>query len=171
MANVFLRTLAVGAVVLSVAYGVAAEEPRTPWTIPVDTQADVDAFLISSPIVTDMIRENEPNDLVYIGTKDGSALLPAYELLACLHLTNPKSKMTVDFGGGFDIDMDDVTFPGGVWPVYVRIREIERIDDLDKKIVLILDKIRIGNLTMRKTDIITKTMRVLLGACSSESDK
>lgn len=168
MLKTFLLSVASVAVVLGIAFGAVAQGSTPSWIIREDMLDDVKDFQDSSPIIRDMLMEKEPNSMVHAVAFDGGKLLPVYELLACLQLTNPKSKMNVDFGGGFDINIDEVTFPGGTWPVYVRIREIDQIKFLEKKTVLVLDKIRIGNMMFTDIERIVPTMKLLSGACLSK---
>lgn len=164
-----LRSLTIGAITLLIASGWAgADEVAPPWVVKADISDDIDDFIANSPIVQEMRTNNEPNNMVHAVAVDQAKLLPVYELLGCLHLTNPDSKMEVDFGGGFDIIVEDVTFPGGVWSVYLRIREIEQIELLDKITVLVLDKITIDDLVFRDVDQIVRAARLLSSACLVE---
>lgn len=162
----FLWPLLTGAIILLGAPGWAmAEDTSEGWAVTSDIQDEINTFAKSSPIVEGMRRFNEPDTMVYTLEYSQSPLLPVYDLLACMHLTNPDSKMEVDSGGGFDVTIEDVTFPGGVWPVHVRIREVDRIELLEKYQDFILDKIVIDNLIFRDVDRLVRAIRLLSSVC------
>lgn len=169
MINTVLKSLVVSAITLLIASsGAVADEASSPWVIKADISDDLDDFIANSPIVREMRTNNEPNEMVYAVDVDQAPMLPVYELLGCMHLTNPDSKMEVDSGGGFDITIEDVTFPGGVWTVYLRIRQIERIELLDKITMNVLDKISIDDLIFTDIEQIVRTARLLSSACLAD---
>ena len=169
MMKTVLKSLLIGVIALLIVSGWAcADEASPPWTVEADISDDLDDFIANSPIVQEMRTNPEPNNMVYAVSNDQAdqaQLLPVYELLGCMHLTNPDSKIEVDLGGGFDIIVEDVTFPGGVWSVHLRIREIERIELMDKITDLVLDKITIDDLIFTDVEQIVRAARLLSSAC------
>ena len=135
------------------------------WTVTGAMQPKVADVLKTSPITAEMRRENEPNRPVRLLRDHAPELVMSDDLVACLHLTNPQNAMTMDSGGGFDIDIDQVTFPGGDWDVHVRIREMQKIDELDSELVLVLDKLIIGALRFIEEAKLKKALRLLTKTC------
>lgn len=135
------------------------------WTVAPAMQPKVATFLKTSPIAAEMRREYEPNKPVRVLKIRAPGLLMSDDLVACLHLTNPKSSMVIDSGGGFDINITDIEFPGGTWDVYIRVRELQKIDEINSTLVLVLDKMHIGNLIINDEERLTKGVKLLTKAC------
>ena len=135
------------------------------WTVKDTMQDTVADFMKASPIAAEMRREGEPSLSVRILEQGAPGLVMSDDLVACLHLSNQNNDMVIDSGGGFDIYLKQVSFPGGKWDVHVRIREFECIDELDKTTILVLDKLIIGALRFRDSQILTNALRLLTNAC------
>ncbi len=144
---------------------VADNDADAAMTVTTEMREEADDFLENSPLVKRMRRDNEPNLPVRPNDMWADGLIMSNDLVACLHLTNPDVPYEVDSGGGFNLDLRKVTFPGGTWDVHLRIRELERIDKLDKTTVLVLDRLVIGTLRMVGQEQISKAVRLLTKAC------
>ena len=135
------------------------------WTVQDSSKGNVQSIKDASDIFAQMRIENVPNDMVYALNAPDRALIRVYDLIACLHLTNPKAEMEVDHGGGYEIKLDVVEFPGGTWDVEIRLREDEQINKLDKYPVYILDRFIIGTLRLRDLDQRVQALRQMSSAC------
>ena len=135
------------------------------WTVTEAMKPKVADVLKTSPITAEMRREEEPNRPVRLLRDHAPELVMSDDLVACLHLTNPNNDMTIDSGGGFDIDIKQVAFPGGEWDAHIRIREMPKIDELNSETVLVLDKFSIGTLRFREEAEMTKALKLLTKAC------
>ncbi len=144
-------------------FSAAAEDGA--WVVKDEAKSKVAAFLKTSPIAAEMRREKEPNKPVRLLKQRAPGLVMSDDLVACLHLTNPDNEITLDSGGGFDIDIHQVKFPGGDWDVHLRIREMQVIDELDSKFVLVLDKMLIGTLRFDDDPKMRKALKLLTKAC------
>jgi len=160
--RMFIQALFVSVVLITSAWAAGGE---TPWPIKYDMRDKVASFIKSSPIVQEMHEFKLPNAMVYSINALHGPMLPVYDLLACLSLTNPRSQMEVDSGGGYDITLQDIQFPGGVWDVDIRFREVQQINLLESQNVYLLDRIIIGTTRLRDVNQKTQAVRQLSKAC------
>jgi hypothetical protein len=138
---------------------------RADWVIRDSVRDAVTELVHTSPSLADM-RDNQVPDVgVYSANDPKKKLMPIYELVACLQLTNPATRIAVDWGGGYDIDMDRVQFPGGIWDVHLRFEEVVQINLLEKYKVLLVDRVIVGTRRMRDLDQRVRLLRQLTRAC------
>ena len=88
---------------------------------------------------------NVANNPIYMTNVEQQALMPLYDFLSCAKLTNPTSDLEISSGGGFDITMTNIKFAHGMWPVDIRITQIDQIHLLEKNSVYILQSFTIGD--------------------------
>jgi len=159
------------ALTLTASFGAWAQDGQKPWTIKADMKPKVEDFIRNSDIVKEMHEFKLPNTMVYSVDALHGPMLPVYDILACLHLTHPNSKMEVDSGGGYDISMQDVQFSGGVWDAEIRFREVQQIDFLESQYVYLLDRIIVGTTRLRDINQRTRLVRQLSKACFATAPK
>lgn len=164
--RIFIQALCVSVVLSTSAM---AADGENPWTIKYEMRGKVASFIKNSPIIQEMHEFKLPNAMVYSINNLHGPMLPVYDLLACLHLTNPNSKMEVDSGGGYDIAMQGVQFPGGLWDVDIRFREVQQINMLESQNVYLLDRIIIGVTRLRDTNQKAQVVRQLSKVCYNAS--
>lgn len=171
--RIIILSLAVGALVLGafVTPTQVQAESQSQWTVKDSMVAKVNAFVQTSPVLEGMRQNNVPNDMVYGVNDPNKPILPIYELLACLQLTNPGAFIEFYSGGGYNIDIDAVIFPGGTWNVSLRLREVEQIDMLDKRKVYLIDRLVVGTLQMRDLNQRVQAMRQMSRACYADPRK
>jgi len=157
-----MQALCISLILSTAAWAAGGDNP---WKIKSDIKGKVASFVKSSPIVQEMHEFKLPNVMVYSIDAQQGPMLPVYDLLACLHLSNSKSIMEVDSGGGYDIAMQNVQFPGGVWDVDLRFREVQQINLLETQNVYVLDRIIVGTTRLRDTNQKTQLVRQLSKAC------
>ena len=159
------------AIILSVtcAQAQAQEAPLQGWRIKADMKPQVEEFIKSSPSLEDMRTGTMTEDMVYAVNAPDSRMMRVTELLACLSLSNSGSDMEVDSGGGYDIAIYGVQFPGGTWDVSLRLREVEQIDMLDKRTVYVVDRLIVGTLRMRDRNQKLTAVHNMAEACFSKS--
>ncbi|MEG3619830.1 hypothetical protein V5T82_15295 [Magnetovibrio sp. PR-2] len=138
------------------------------WTVKDSAKGDVQVIKETSSIFADMRFYKVPNDTVYALNAPDQDLLPVYDFIACLQLTNPDANIEVDHGGGYDIQMDVVDFPGGRWDVQIRLREADQINELDKYKVYLVDRIIIGTLRLRDLNQRVTALRTMSNACYAQ---
>jgi len=164
--RIFKRMLCASvALSLITSAAVTAQGAEKSWIINADLKSDVEDFIQNSDIVKEMRTLKLPNTMVYSVDPLHGPMLPIYDLLACLHLTNPKSEMKVDSGGGYDISMAKVTFPGGVWDASIRFREVQQINLLESQNVYLLDRTMVGTTRLRARAQRVRLVQQLSGAC------
>lgn len=141
----------------------AADEMPEHWRIAPDMKGNVEAYIENATELQDMRFYAVANDWVYANHKDSGQMMRVYDFLACLALTNDGADMDVDWGGGYDIDLSNVTFPGGAWDVQLRLRESH--DKIDKDVIYVVDRLIVGTLNLRNHKTKMRAVRQLLQDC------
>ena len=146
-----------------------AHGAKTSWDIVPKMKSKVKHFIKTSPVLQDMRFYKAPNSYVFAANEPKSRMMPVYEFLACLSLTNEGAEMNVDSGGGYDIALNGVSFPGGTWDVQLRLKEVEHFEFIDKEIAYVVDRLIIGTLRFRNHKKKMRAVRQLTAACFAES--
>ncbi len=110
-----------------------------------------------------------PNDFVYIKDSGEGPLLPIYDLIACIKLTNPDSEIiTGGFGGSLDVAIDSVAFAKGSWPVKINVTRNNKLRDLKMVSTYTLKTLRIGANGLTDTDQMVNALRLMTKACLAD---
>ena len=105
------------------------------------------------------------NRMVY-GTAVGRGpMLPLYDMIACIELSNPASSIDVRTGKAVDVTVRKAAFPGGTWDTKIRIGEKTEFRELDKRSELVLQRVKVGTLEMNDKKDWIHAIRWLTRSC------
>lgn len=116
-------------------------------------------------IINELNTYDIKNAQVYVGDGAQALNINIFNLLACFHQTNPNSKMDVDGGGGFDIEMQNVQFAKGKYDAHIRMMQKDKIDFLDKEKILVLSKVQVGAIILKAPDQRIEVIEWMSKAC------
>ena len=118
-----------------------------------------------SPIIKELKTYEIKNAPVYAKNGDYNFDITVFDLLACFHLTNPDSKMEVDGGGGFDIEVRKAQFAKGKYDALIHLKETEKIEFTVKYKMLVLHKVEVGTLILKEPEQRIEVIEMLSQAC------
>ena len=142
--------LIVGA--LSMAQATPAFADKEPWRVDPAMDVPIRNYLRNSVVGANLKTNDVPNHMVYPTKERIDPMMHTHEMLACIHLTNPKAKLDIDTGGGLAVDIDKAKFANGIWAATVRMSEQVEIDGIDKFVYFALTKVQIGKLTFTEPE-------------------
>ncbi len=138
---------------------------KTSWDVAPEMKSKVKRFIKMSPVLQDMRFHKVPNSYVFATNEPKGRMMPVYEFIACLSLTNDGVEMDVDFGDELDIGLYGVSFPGGTWDVQLRLREVEHFEFTDKETAYVVDRLAIGTLQFKNHKKKMRAVRQLTSTC------
>jgi len=130
-----------------------------------DIKARVETFLNESPIIQELIDNNISNDDIRADEGKYDFGIKEFDLIACFHLTNPKSTMDVEGGGGLVVTMTDVKFAKGKYRADIEFGESSKIDMLEKDKFQIPRKFEIGHLILTTVPERIEIIKMMTKAC------
>ncbi|MHA1597183.1 MAG: hypothetical protein ACTSV1_00530 [Alphaproteobacteria bacterium] len=113
----------------------------------------------------DLRTYNVPNNPIYMTNVDKQAIMPLYDFLACAKLSNPKSDLDINVGGGIDLTISNVKFAHGEWPVSMVITRIDQIHLLEKNAVFILKSFTVGTTKLTDPYKQQEAMGIMIAGC------
>ena len=146
----FCRLFLLG--VLGAAIAIPAHAGKEPWRVDPATEVPIRNYLRNSVVGANLKTNDVPNHMVYPTKERIDPMMHTHEMLACIHLTNPKAKLDIDTGGGLAVDIDKAKFANGIWAATVRMSEQVEIDGIDKFVYYTLTKVQIGKLTFTEPE-------------------
>jgi|GEM_PF-1958226 len=166
-------TLALGLLILTSPMQATGQDAE-PWPVRENLSLRIANFKVESPVLEHMRNNDFPNDMTFAPSGDGNGtddasnikMMPIYELLACMHITNPESDMSVNAGGGYDITVKNAKFAHGSWDARVMITERAAINLLEADKTLLLSKVVVGDITMGTNDQRRETVKMLVANCA-----
>ena len=118
-----------------------------------------------SPIIEELKTYEIKDAPVYAKNGEYDFDITIYDLLACFHLTNPDSKMEVDGGGGFDIEIRKAQFAKGKYDANLHLKETEKIEFTEKSKILVLYKVQVGTILLKEAEQRIEVIEMLSQAC------
>ena len=137
------------------------------WSISSEIQPKVTNFLDVSPIARDLKFYADSDLPLYADKSRHQPLMLAHELIACLAITNPDSKLVVDSGGGYDITVKKAQFATGKYDATFRFQLRTDIELLDKTEYLTLEFFHVEDLILKKKSEQVKALKLLIQGCLS----
>ncbi len=139
-----------------------------PWILRDAVKPEIENYISQSNTIQKLHISNYGNRMVYGINKNGKQipLIRFNELPACISLTTPKEHLDIQGTRNIQLTINQVKYKTGKrWDTTVRLKEQEKIDELDKEYSFLLDYMLIGGLVLEEDSQRMKALKMMVGHC------